>query len=1302
MVFVRQRFYIAIIMFTIITVAGVSPAFSSPEVRFADTAIRVEGQNTIRVPVLISGFEGAGIKGFVLRINYDDTILKNGRCDNFETKSPPLEGPGDLSVALMSRLSIPADGTLLTLEFDHDAPLPDTLSFSFASPDDRTVLFKEGFVKVEAIYTNNPEVKVPPPPCSATCSVQTKIIGGEGTISPSGKRNFSCGDTQRYSFTPDACFKVRKVSLVDENSGYCKYSGSRSPYPFKCEQEDDGKDYILKVLFEREKKTLNIETIGSGEVYAILPDGEKKLGTSEKFPCGLPQTLKLVPSDHYELGEVLIDGAPPAVSEENTIPYTPNDDDQPHTLHVEFVQKQTTVHLTVVGNGAVSSPPGSADPIDLSEPFVIPPGQDGNFGFVPAPCYAIGDVVADGVSLGAVSEHVIPNDGKSHSLSITFAQKLVTLRITTEGKGALFDTSDMETPLGDAKEFPCGESQTLKLAPASCYEVSEVSLSGTALDVSTDNTITVPLEESDAEPHLHVVFSQKQITLRITTEGEGVLFDISNTETPLRDTKEFPCGESQTITLAPASCYEISEASLNDTPLNVSADNTITVPLEEKDAAPHLHVKFVRKQITIDITKDGEGDISDISPDTEATALGETGTFVCGLSRTIELLPAPFYKVGEVLLGDEPLDVSPNNTVIFTLTDKDEPPTLNVTFDRKQIPLNITIEGGSGSVYALPDETTPLNLSLPIKLYCGLSQSFKIIPDECYQIEEVRVNGNITELLPDDTLKHIPGDGPEDQEDTLEIRLVRKKFTISASVVGNAAIYPSGDYIVTCGTSVRYTIQHLYCDTRETLEDVWVDGVSVRSELTRTEDSAVVYEFDPVKKDHTIEARFSDTCSASARNGEILVDGRTCTLVPNPCYEIGVVKIGDVTITDRVVIEGGIGHFELEEGENSADIRVGFMRKSYPATAVAETGGIISPSGGSLLYCGTDYVYTIMPDNGYVLGDVLVNGDSVRSFLTTDPENGAYLYTFNCTGGEYRIEAGFSPKAYRFDVTASEGGNVDPSDSVSAAFGSSRTVTIEPADCYRIDDVLLDGNSVRDMLTFTGDVARFTLNQISADHTLEIFFALESYTVTVSAGQGGIITSDLSLTAVCGADRTFEVTPQSGWRIADVRVDGQSVMSDPVADGESFQFSLYQIHADHLIEAEFALVPSSEPENHSPEISGTPSDSVTVGVAYKIFTPEASDPDGDSFSFSIVNKPDWAEFDPETGTLSGTPSSEDVGKPAKDIVITVTDSQGLSAALPAFELIVKDAPNPSEDAPKSSGGGGGGGCFIQTISQPWG
>jgi hypothetical protein len=120
----------------------------------------------------------------------------------------------------------------------------------------------------------------------------------------------------------------------------------------------------------------------------------------------------------------------------------------------------------------------------------------------------------------------------------------------------------------------------------------------------------------------------------------------------------------------------------------------------------------------------------------------------------------------------------------------------------------------------------------------------------------------------------------------------------------------------------------------------------------------------------------------------------------------------------------------------------------------------------------------------------------------------------------------------------------------------------------------------------------------------------------------------------------------------------------------------------------------------APTISGTPATQVTAGQAYS-FTPTASGPSGTTLSFSVQNLPSWATFSIATGTLSGTPSSSNVGT-FGGIVISVSDGQA-SASLPAFSIQVKALPPPTiSGTPATQVTAGQAYSFTPTASGPSG
>ena len=101
------------------------------------------------------------------------------------------------------------------------------------------------------------------------------------------------------------------------------------------------------------------------------------------------------------------------------------------------------------------------------------------------------------------------------------------------------------------------------------------------------------------------------------------------------------------------------------------------------------------------------------------------------------------------------------------------------------------------------------------------------------------------------------------------------------------------------------------------------------------------------------------------------------------------------------------------------------------------------------------------------------------------------------------------------------------------------------------------------------------------------------------------------------------------------------------------------------------FVASEEPtQNSAPAISGSPSTRVTIGATYT-FTPNATDPDNDSLTFSVQNKPGWATFSTSTGRLSGEPVASDVGV-YSNILISVSDGTHTASITP-FAITVEDS-----------------------------
>jgi hypothetical protein len=113
----------------------------------------------------------------------------------------------------------------------------------------------------------------------------------------------------------------------------------------------------------------------------------------------------------------------------------------------------------------------------------------------------------------------------------------------------------------------------------------------------------------------------------------------------------------------------------------------------------------------------------------------------------------------------------------------------------------------------------------------------------------------------------------------------------------------------------------------------------------------------------------------------------------------------------------------------------------------------------------------------------------------------------------------------------------------------------------------------------------------------------------------------------------------------------------------------------------FATAPAqAQTVNQPPTISGTPATAIYTYTMYD-FRPAARDPEGRTLQFSIVNRPSWAAFSPNSGRLTGYPKTAGSWS---NIQIRVSDGVNV-ATLPAFSITASVRGTTTNVAPTISG-----------------
>jgi uncharacterized repeat protein (TIGR02543 family) len=294
---------------------------------------------------------------------------------------------------------------------------------------------------------------------------------------------------------------------------------------------------------------------------------------------------------------------------------------------------------------------------------------------------------------------------------------------------------------------------------------------------------------------------------------------------------------------------------------------------------------------------------------------------------------------------------------------------------------------------------------------------------------------------------------------------------------------------------------------------------------------------------------YTITASAGA-NGSISPTGsvnvnhgsnQSFTITPNANFHVA-----DVLVDGSSV--GAVTGFTFTNVTASHTIAASFAIDTRTITASAGANGAISPSGSVIVNFGSNQSFTMTPNANYHVADVLVDGSSVGAVTG---------FTFTNVTANHTIAASFAIDTRTITASAGANGAISPTGSVVVNFGSDQPFTITPNANFHVLDVLVDGGSV-------GAVTAYTFTNVTANHTIAASFAIDTRTITASAGANGVISPTGSVVVNFGSNQTFTMTPGTGYHVADVQVDAASV-------GAVASYTFTNVTANHTIAASFAI-----------------------------------------------------------------------------------------------------------------------------------
>ncbi len=408
---------------------------------------------------------------------------------------------------------------------------------------------------------------------------------------------------------------------------------------------------------------------------------------------------------------------------------------------------------------------------------------------------------------------------------------------------------------------------------------------------------------------------------------------------------------------------------------------------------------------------------------------------------------------------------------------------------------------------------------------------------------------------------------------TATAQLTVNAITYQITVIQGAhgTIVP-GTTTVDFGATPSFTITP---DAGYHIASITANGASV----TVTSPSGQTYQFTAVSTDGSLTATFAinnyDVTVNVGADGSSNLASQTVNwntqlnfvLTPDAGYSVSNVAVNGTSVGTVTSISLTI--------TGDTTVSVNFAINTYSLTVNVGTDGSSNIASQTVNW-GSAENFAFTPDTGYSIADVVVNGTIDEGAITS--------LSLTITGPT-TVSVNFAINTYTITVTQTTNGQIAPGTST-VNYGATPNFSITPNTGYHITSITANRASVT-VTSPSGQTYQFSA--VSTDGSLTATFAISTYTITVTQGANGVISPDTS-TVDYGGSQTFTITPNTGYSIASLTVDGS-----PFAVASSYAFS--NVQAPHTISATFAITsttpigssPSPTPKESSP--SPTPKES---------------------------------------------------------------------------------------------------------------
>ena len=648
---------------------------------------------------------------------------------------------------------------------------------------------------------------------------------------------------------------------------------------------------------------------------------------------------------------------------------------------------------------------------------------------------------------------------------------------------------------------------------------------GTTTKIDTNKFPTVYIRFLDLDSiDFHINSSKSDAVRRAGTYSEGIAF-YSGFKSPMRISPSSLLKTDDSVTISDASYQKVRGKAQDD-----GAKTGFTAACS---TSGYVYYWYGSYQNSADDLKGGMGTTIDIAPTAVVNATTGTGGTISrpGNSRypvnatySYTYKPNKGYTVKSLTLNGKAISLNATQkanggTYTFakmTDTESAEPQyKLNVTFQgptvsyawvgdhpNKTVPASKEITPGNYNVdttYKKGDKVRATNVVIGGKTYPSGTWTF----NGWDKTGTIQVYANTT----------IKGTWTFTPDSKITTEVVNG--TITPDVLG----IPMGE-----NRTINYSPTPGY-----ELRMITIDGQA----LDNLDNYQSSYTFSNVVKDHHIKVIYEDPYVVQHRittevvNGRIdgtaLVnegDNKTINYGPNSGCTLKSVTVDD----EPVSIEEFKDKYDFNNVTKDHHIKVVYEKEKFKITTEV-VGGTIDPDVEKEY--GDDAVINYSANEGHELKSIEVDGNPC------DIEEFADNYSFSNIKANHHIKVVYEPLKFKVTTNAVNG-TIDES-KTDVPYGENVTINYIPNEGYHLDSITVDDKELEDI---DNNKDSYTFNKIDKDHDIKVVYEKNKYKITTDIVNGEI---DDDVEVGHGDDQIIQYTPDEGYHVASIEVDGNPV-----------------------------------------------------------------------------------------------------------------------------------------------------------------